>query len=241
MSLIGVSIIVFIVATMWVGIRTYSKIKGQAANYYVAGNAMGVSVIGITLCAQAFDANGSMGDASLAHAGGFWAGAAIPIGLAACLFLTGAIFAEPIHRMRLLTLVDFYRRRYNTSTETLAALSMLVGNIILVAGNLAGLGLLLDLVFGAGYLAMLVVIALCILTYAVTGGLYATITTSVLQVGMFIVSTVIGFAWLTGSFGWGTLLTNVPDGFTDLSGLLSRERGSLVNWASLVSLAVSSR
>ncbi len=238
MSPIGVAIILFVGATMWVGVRTWAKIKGQATNYYVAGNAMGVSVIGITLCAQAFDANGSMGNASLAHGGGFWAGAAIPIGLALCLFLTGAVFAEPIHRMRLLTLADFYRRRYNQNTETLAALNMLVGNIVLVAGNLAGLGLLLDLVFGVGYLPMLVVIGLCILTYAVTGGLYATITTSVLQVGMFILSTVIGFAWLTGTFGWSTLMASVPASFTDMSGLMSREQGSLVNWASLVSLAL---
>jgi Na+/proline symporter len=238
MSPIGVAIILFVGATMWVGIRTWAKIKGQATNYYVAGNAMGVSVIGITLCAQAFDANGSMGNASLAHGGGFWAGAAIPIGLALCLFFTGAVFAEPIHRMRLLTLADFYRRRYSQNTETLAALNMLVGNIVLVAGNLAGLGLLLDLVFGVGYLPMLVVIALCILTYAVTGGLYATITTSVLQVGMFILSTLIGFAWLTGTFGWSTLMANVPASFTDLSGLMNREQGSLVTWASLVSLAL---
>ncbi len=238
MSPIGVAIVLFVAATMWVGIRTWAKIKGRATNYYVAGNAMGVSVIGVTLCAQAFDANGSMGNASLAHAGGFWAGAAIPIGLALCLFFTGAVFAEPIHRMRLLTLADFYRRRYSQSTETLAALNMLVGNIVLVAGNLAGLGLLLDLVFGVAYLPMLVVIALCILTYAVTGGLYATITTSVLQVGMFIVSTVIGFAWLAGTFGWSTLMANVPASFTDLSGLMNREQGSLVTWASLVSLAL---
>jgi Na+/proline symporter len=238
MNLIGIAIILFIAATMWIGVRTYAKIKGQAANYYVAGNAMGVSVIGITLCAQAFDANGSMGNASLVHSAGFWAGAAIPIGLALCLFLTGAVFARPIHRMRLLTLADFYHRRYSTSTETLAALSMLVSNIVLVAGNLAGLGLLLDLVFGVGYLPMLVVIGLCILTYAVTGGLYATITTSVLQVGMFVVSTVIGFAWLMGSIGWETLMARVPDSATALSGLLSREEGALAVWASLVSLAL---
>ena len=238
MSPIGIAIILFVAVTMWVGIRTYAKIRGQATNYYVAGNAMGVSVIGVTLCAQAFDANGSMGNASLSHAGGFWAGAAIPVGLALCLFFTGAVFAEPIHRMRLLTLADFYRRRYSRNTETLAALNMLVGNIVLVAGNLAGLGLLLDLVFGAGYLPMLVVIGVCILTYAVTGGLYATITTSVMQVGMFILSTVIGFAWLTGTFGWSALMANVPASFTDLSGLMSREQGSLVTWASLVSLAL---
>ena len=145
MSLIGLSIVLFVGATMALGVYTYTKIQGRATNYYVAGNSMPVWIIGITLCAQAFDANGSMGNAALSHSNGFWTGAVIPLGLAGCLFLTGWVFAGPIHRMHLMTLPDFYRRRYSQRTETLAAVSMLVGNIILVAGNLAGLGLLLDL------------------------------------------------------------------------------------------------
>ena len=65
----------------------------------------------------------------------------------------------------------------------MATLLMMVSNIVLVAGNLAGLGLLLKMVFGVPYLPMVAAMAICILTYAVSGGLYATITTSVLQVG----------------------------------------------------------
>ena len=65
MSFAGFAVILFIGLTLVVGVHTYSKIKGRAANYYVAGNAMPMAVIGITLCAQAFDANGSMGNASL--------------------------------------------------------------------------------------------------------------------------------------------------------------------------------
>jgi Na+(H+)/acetate symporter ActP len=53
MSLIQIAVILFVGLTLVVGIRTYSKIKGRAANYYVAGNAMPVAIVGITLCAQA--------------------------------------------------------------------------------------------------------------------------------------------------------------------------------------------
>ena len=238
MSLIGSAVILFIGLTLVIGIRTYSKIRGRAANYYVAGNAMPMTIVGITLCAQAFDANGSMGNASLAFTSGFWAGAVIPIGLALCLFLTGRWFARPWHRMRLLTLADFYGRRYDNVSETLATLLMVVSNIVLVAGNLAGLGLLLNLVFGVGYLPMVVVMAICILTYAVSGGLYATITTSVLQVGMFIVSIGVAFAWMTTSIGWETYLASLPAGSFGLDQLFSRESGALVNWAALGSLAL---
>ena len=210
MSVIGIAVIAFIALTLAIGVRTYTRIRGSAKNYYVAGNAMPVAVVGITLCAQAFDANGSMGNASLSFSEGFWMGAVIPIGLAACLFLTGRWFAAPLHRMRLMTLADFYRRRYDLSSETMATVLMAASNVVLVAGNLAGLGLLLQMVFGVGYLPMLIVIALCILTYAVSGGLYATITTSVLQVSMFVVSIVVAFFWLASSVGWETLMAAVP-------------------------------
>ena len=238
LSAIGLAIILFIAATMAIGFYMYTKIKGQATNYYVAGNAMPVWVVGITLCAQAFDANGSMGNASLSYESSFWAGASIPLGLAASLFLTGYFFAAPIHRMHLMTLPDFYRRRYSQGTETLAAISMLVGNIVLVAGNLAGLGLLLDMVFGVGYLPMLIVIAVCILAYAATGGLYATITTSVVQVTIFIIGSLLAFLWIVGDHGFSTLMARVPESFVDFSGLWASNNGALLNWAALLSLAL---
>jgi SSS family solute:Na+ symporter len=238
MSFVGFAVILFIGVTLVIGIRTYTKIKGSAANYYVAGNAIPVGVVGITLCAQAFDANGSMGNASLSFAHGLWAGAVIPIGLASCLFLTGRFFARPLHRMRLLTLADFYRRRYGDSSETLATVLMMMSNIVLVAGNLAGLGLLLKMVFGVAYLPMVVIIAICILAYAVSGGLYATITTSVLQVGMFIVSIVVAFFWLVGSVGWEAYLASIPAASFGLDQLFAVENRALVNWAALGSLAL---
>lgn len=238
MSPIGLAVLLFIALTLVVGIRTYSKIRGRATNYYVAGNAMPAAVVGITLCAQAFDANGSMGNASLSVERGFWFGAVIPIGLACCLFLTGRWFAKPLHRMRLLTLADFYRRRYSNGSETLATLLMTVSNIVLVAGNLAGLGLLLKMVFGLPYQYMVAAMAVCILTYAVSGGLYATITTSVLQVGMFIVSIGLAFLWMAGSVGWESYMTRIPESTFGIGQIFSLERGALLNWAALGSLAL---
>ena len=139
--------------------------------------------------------------------------------------------------MHLLTLPDFYRRRYNQSTETLAVLAMLASNIILVAGNLAGLGLLLDVVFGGGYLLMLITIAACILAYAVTGGLYATIRVSVLQVTVFILGMLLGFFWLIGDNGWTAMISQVPANLTDLSGLFDPGNGAYRNWSYLIALA----
>ena len=147
MTLIQIAVILFVVITVIIGLWSFFEIKGKALNYYKAGAAMPAWVIGITLCAQAFDANGSMGSAAMSYENGFWSGASIPLGLGLCLFITGLFFAKPIHKMNLMTLPDFYNRRYDKRTETAASISMLFSNIILIAGNLAGLGLLFSLIF----------------------------------------------------------------------------------------------
>ncbi|MFQ5753368.1 MAG: sodium:solute symporter, partial [bacterium] len=238
MSQIGIAVIIFTAISMGIGFWTYFKIKGKAVNYYKAGAMMPVWVVGITLCAQAFDANGSMGAAALSYNRGFWAGASIPFGLAACLFVTGFFFAKPIQKMNLMTLPDFYSRRYDKTTETFASLSMLTSNVILIAGNLAGLGLLFSLIFGVGYFPMLIVVAACILAYAVTGGLFASISTSVFQVAVFIVGMLLSFFWLTSHFGWSSLMLEVPTEHKFLTGLISVKHGSIANWAALISLGL---
>ena len=238
MSALGISVIIFTAITMGIGFWTYFKLKGKAINYYKAGAMMPVWVVGITLCAQAFDANGSLGSTFLSYELGFWAGASIPVGLASCLLITGLFFAGPIHRMNLMTLPDFYRRRYSQTTETLASLSMVASNIILIAGNLAGLGLLLNEIFGVGYKPMLIVMAVCIVTYAITGGLLATISTSVFQVGVFVIGMLLAFYWLTTHYGWTTLMLAVPEGHGFVAGLTSFKGNALSNWAALISLGL---
>jgi solute:Na+ symporter, SSS family len=238
MSTTGLAVLLFTAITLGIGFWSYYQIRGKAINYYKAGAAMPFWVIGITLCAQAFDANGSMGAVSLSYSAGFWAGASIPVGLASCLFLTGFVFAKPIQKMNLMTLPDFYHRRYSKKTETLAAISMLASNIVLIAGNLAGLGLLYSLVFGVPYLPMLIVIAVLILAYATTGGFVATISTSVFQVAVFVVGMLLAFFWLTSHFGWDALMLDVPSEHKYLTGLTSLKHGALLNWAALISLGV---
>jgi Na+/proline symporter len=238
MNTMGIIVIIFTLLTMLIGFWTYYQVKGRAVNYYKAGAMMPVWVVGFTLCAQAFDANGSIGTTGMSYADGFWTGASIPIGLAACLFITGLFFAKPIHRMNLMTLADFYHRRYSQTTETLAVLSMLASNIILIAGNLAGLGLLYGMVFGVDYLPMLLLVGGCILAYAITGGLFASIATSVFQVAVFSIAMLLAFVWLTMHYGWSSLMADVPETHKYFVGLTSPEHGAYLNWAALLSLGI---
>ena len=235
---IQLAVVLFIGITLAIGFLSFLKIKGSAINYYKAGATMPAWIIGITLCAQAFDANGSMGSASMGYESGFWSGASIPIGLSLCLLITGLFFAKKIHRMNLMTLPDFYNRRYNKNTETAASISMLFSNIILIAGNLAGLGLLLSLIFNIEYLFSLIIISSLILLYAISGGFIASINTSVFQVFIFIFGVLISFFWLISEYGWFEPMASVPDSYKNMDGLFKIGNGALSNWAAIISLAL---
>lgn len=238
MNYINISVILFSLITIGIGIWSYFKVGGKAVNYFKAGAAMPVWVVGISLIAPSIDANGSIGAAARSAEFGFWSGACIPIGLAACMFLLGRYFAEPIWKMNIMTLPDFYGRRYNRTTEGLATISMLVGGGILLAGNLAGLAILSSTVLGLDYLPMLAIIGLYILTYSLTGGFITSLSTSIFQVSIFVVAIMLTFSWLTFTHGWGELMALVPQTHKSMAGLIDIKMGALQNWAAIISLAL---
>ncbi len=238
MNYIGIAVIIFIVITLGIGFWTYFKIQGKAVNYFKAGAMMPVWVVGISLIAPAIDANGSIGAASRSAELGFWSGASIPIGLAICMFLLGRFVAVPVWKMNIMTLADFYARRYNKTTETLATLSMLVSGIILLAGNIAGLGILFSRVFGFAFLPMIIIIGSCILIYSLTGGFITSLSTSVFQVVLFVIGIFLAFFWLSSHYGWGELMLSVPLDLKSYAGLTKIGNGALENWAAIISLGL---
>ncbi|WP_411029748.1 sodium:solute symporter family transporter [Spongiimicrobium sp. 3-5] len=238
MNYIGIAVIVFAIITFWISLWTYFKVKGKAVNYFKAGAMMPVWVVGISLVAPAIDANGSIGAAARSAEFGFWSGASIPIGLAACMFLLGRFFAKPIWNMNMMTLADFFGRRYNRTVETLATLTMLVGSVILLAGNIAGLGILFHGVFDLSFVPIVIVLGAGILLYSLTGGFFASLSSSVFQVGIFIIGILSAFFWLTFHYGWEDLLMKLPHDKYSSVGLTQIKNGALQNWAAIISLAL---
>src|SRR3990172_1810713 len=106
----GIAIIGFLVLSIVVGTLTHRLVKKSSRRFMVAGKSLPLFFVGTMLAAQAVDGNSSLGNASLVYQFGFWAGAAIPIGLGICLILTGTVYGKRLNRMSMLTLPDFYYR-----------------------------------------------------------------------------------------------------------------------------------
>lgn len=236
MTPMGIGLICFILMFFALGIGTYFLVKGSGKRYIICGKSLPFFLVGSMLLAQSLDANATMGNATGVYLGGFWAGFQFPLGLALCLLLTGLFYAAPLNRMNLLTLPDFYFRRYNWLTELIVSLLMGFSFAILVAGNFAGSAWILSMVFEIDYTWALWIISIGIFIYTVSGGLYACAATDIVQIYPAILGFVGCFIWLIATHGWDFFAGSIPAGYMDLSGLTSMENGALLNWAGILAL-----
>ncbi len=238
MSPMGIGLIVFIVLFFVLGVGMYFLVQGSGKRYIIAGKNLPFFLVGSMLLAQSLDANATMGNSAGVYTGGFWAGFQFPFGLALCLVLTGAFYAKPLNRMNLITLPDFYYRRFNWFTEIIVGLLMCFSFAILVAGNFAGSAWIVSIIFKIDYVWALIIIAAFIFIYTVSGGLYSCAATDIVQIYPAILGFVGCFIWLLVDSGWGHFTAAIPPNFTDLSGLTSIQNGALLNWAGILALGI---
>ena len=228
---------IFMAISLAIGLYTYTQVRGSSRRYTVCGHSMPFLVVGTALAAQAIDGNATLGNTSLTYSSGFWAGAAIPIGLMASLFIVGRFLAAPLNKMGLMTLPEFFCRRYGRVAELLASVLTTVCFVVLVAGNLSAVGWILSVVTGWSYPVCLVVGTTVIFLYTIAGGLYAAIWTDFFQIHVAILGFLAAAIYLIATRGFGNLIAVVPDPVLSLDQLTVRSAGALANWANIISLA----
>lgn len=236
-------VMLFVAATAAVGVLAVKFVKKSSKRYIVAGKSLPLFFIGTMLVSEAVDGNASLGNTSLSFQYGFWGGAVIPLGLAVCLVLTGAFFGKRFNRMNMITLADFYYRRYGNTTEIMSGTLMAVSFIVLVAGNLGASGYILSTVLGIPLIYAMLISTAVVLLYTYFGGLFSCAYTDIFHIYLAIVGFWAGFIYLVGPWspipgGLETLVANAPNGFMDMSGLTSLSGGALPNWAAIISLGI---
>ena len=238
MSGMGIGLIVFILLFFFIGIGMYYLVQGSGKRYIICGKSLPFFLVGTMLLAQSLDANATMGNAAGVYGGGWWAGFQFAFGLAVCLTVVGLFYAKPLNRMNLLTLPDFYFRRYNWFTEIITGLLMCFSFAILVAGNFAGAAWIVSIVFKIDYVTALVIIATFIFIYTVSGGLYSCAATDIVQIYPAMVGFIGAFFYLLSTYGWSHFSGAIPTNYVDLSGLTSIKDGALLNWAGILALGI---
>jgi Na+/proline symporter len=239
MTPLGIGVIIALIIFLGAGLGMYHLVRASGKRFIICGKQLPFFLVGTMLLAQSLDANATLGNATGVVVGGFWAGFQFPLGLALCLFVVGTWYAKPLNRMNLITLPDFYYRRFNRLTEVSTSILMTFSFIILVAGNLAGAAWIMTVLFPIDLVTGLIIMAVLVFVYTTAGGLFSCAATDITQIYPAMLAFFAGVIWMLIAFGgWGYFVDAIPPGYTDLSGLTSIENGALLNWAGILALGI---
>ncbi len=239
-----IGVVLYLVLIVFIGMGMTLFVRGSGKRYIVCGKSIPFFILSTMLLAQALEANGTMGAAAAAYNYGYWSGWALPTGVAMCLVVTGMFFARKLNAMNLLTLPDFYYRRYGSHTEWLSTLVMVGSFIVLVAGNFAGSGWIVALVFNLDYTIALLIISSLIFIYTICGGLFSSAGTNVVQMYPACIGFIFAAVWLLHTYGWDYFVAGLPDtlgapeNFYNLTGFTRIENGALINFAALIAVGL---
>ncbi|MGP1385570.1 MAG: sodium:solute symporter family protein [Thainema sp.] len=234
-SAFSYGIITFLLGTLGIGVWASKQIKGDSVNFLVAGRGLALPLAAATLMAQSVDSNATLGNTDLSSEFGFWAGAALPIGLSLCLFLTGTFLAKPMNRMGLITIPDFYRVKYGRRVELIAACIMSVSFSFLLAGNLVAGGYMFQTFLGTSYVGGILLLATLVFAYTVSGGLFAVAYTDAIQILIALVGALGLLTYVLVNFGLNIAPGTGPFALEQLTSVSS---GAAINWASILALGL---
>ena len=165
-------------------------------DFAVAGRHLPFYMVTATVFATWFGAEAVLGVPATFLKEGLRGVVADPFGSSMCLILVGLFFAAPLYRMNLLTIGDFYKKRYGRGVEVLTTIAIVISYLGWVGAQITALGLVFNVVSGGeiSKVAGMWIGSITILIYTLFGGMWAVAVTDFLQ--MIII--VIGMLWIGG-------------------------------------------
>jgi Na+/proline symporter len=115
-----------------------------------------------------------------------------PFGASLCLVLVGLFFARPLYRMNLLTIGDFYRRRFDARVELIASVCIALSYLGWVSAQITALGLVFN-VLSTGVISRewgMLIGAAVVLVYTLFGGMWSVAVTTFVQMIVIVVGLV---------------------------------------------------
>lgn len=170
----------YLAVVLGIGLRAAGRVHDNA-DYIVAGRRLPPWLCTFTLFATWFGGGTAMGAAGAAYADGLRGVIADPFGAALCLFLFGAFYAKVLRRLELLTVADFFRRRFGGHAEPLAALCLIPAYLGWVGSQFVAFGFILNALTGVDATLAIVGGAAFVIVYTMAGGLWAVSLTDAVQ------------------------------------------------------------
>ncbi len=175
-------VIIYWLISVGIGLYAARRVH-NTRDFAIAGRHLPSYMVIATVFATWFGSETVLGVPAVFLQEGLHGVVADPFGAALCLVLFGLLFARPLYRMNLLTIGDFYKRKYGRSVETLTTLAIVISYLGWVGAQIAALGLVFNVVSGGeiSVVAGMWIGSMTILIYTVFGGMWAVAITDFIQ------------------------------------------------------------
>ncbi|HSW09108.1 sodium:solute symporter family protein [Aquabacterium sp.] len=183
-----VFVVLYLLGTLAIGVWAGTRIK-NTADFAIAGRSLPLIMVVTTTFATWFGAETVMGIPARFVQGGLGSVVEDPFGAGTCLILVGLFFAARLYKQNLLTIGDFYRRRFGKGVEVFCSTAIILSYLGWVAAQITALGLVFSvLTQGAmSETAGMIVGTLAVLVYVVVGGFLAVAWTDFIQMIVLVV------------------------------------------------------
>ncbi len=196
-------VVLYLLGTLAIGLYAGTRVK-TSADFALAGRSLPLVMIITTTFATWFGAETVMGISAKFVQGGLNSVVEDPFGASLCLVFVGLFFASKLYRMTLLTIGDYYRKRYGKAVEIFCSVAIILSYLGWVAAQITAIGLVFNLVSNntISVETGMVIGTLSVLIYVVFGGMLAIAWTDFIQMIVLIIGLSI-IAYMAGGMAGG--------------------------------------
>ncbi len=193
-------VILYLVLSIGIGVYAATRVK-NVDDYYVAGRSLGMPLVVAMVFATWFGAETVLGIPATFLNENLGGTISDPFGASLCLILFGLVFARPLYRMKLLTLGDFYRKRFNRPVEVVMSLAIAASYLGWVSAQVTALGLVFNVLSGdvISQGQGILIGAAVVLIYTLYGGMWSVALTTFFQMTVIVIG-LLWIAYLVGEF-----------------------------------------
>jgi SSS family solute:Na+ symporter len=197
------SVVLYLAVTIAIGLWAARRVH-NSKDYVLAGRSLPLYMNTATVFATWFGAESVLSVSVEFSKSGLGGIVADPFGSSMCLVIVAFFFARAFYRMDLLTIGDFYRKRYGKAMELATSVVIAVSYLGWTAAQLTALGLVFSILTeGAIPLETGILISgIVVLGYTLWGGMWSVAMTDLFQSVMIIVGLAL-VAWVVGDMAGG--------------------------------------
>ncbi len=213
MTTLVVSVLVYLAVTIAIGLYATKFVK-SSKDYLVAGRSLPLYMTTATVFATWFGAETVLSVSATFVKDGLGGIPADPFGATFCLIFVAMFFARAFYRMDLLTIGDFYRKRYGKGVEVLTSIAVTLSYLGWTSAQLTALGIVFNsLSQGAISLNQGILFgAVIVLIYTTLGGMWSVALTDLFQSVVIVVGLIYVAVLASGmAGGFGTVIQHASD------------------------------